>query len=154
MLDASTAREVLEQSESRFAQSKEIDVDLGGVGESDSAGLALLIEWLRIARQGGQSIRFANVPAQIEALARISEVEDLIGGEKGRGREESRADEEVGLEARPAAWAHCAGFSSSGGGGSSSNSSRSSSVSGGGLPSKISNSRCCTHASRMNAYGS
>ena len=82
VLDASTAREVLEQSESRFAQSKEIDVDLGGVGESDSAGLALLIEWLRAARQGGRAIRFANVPAQIEALARISEVEDLIGGEK------------------------------------------------------------------------
>ena len=82
VLDASTARDVLEQSESRFAQSKEIDVDLGGVGESDSAGLALLIEWLRAARQAGQVIRFANVPAQIDALARISEVEELIGGEK------------------------------------------------------------------------
>jgi phospholipid transport system transporter-binding protein len=80
VLDASTAREVLEQSESRFEQFKELDVDLGGVGESDSAGLALLIEWLRLARQGEKTIRFANVPAQIEALARISEVEDLIGG--------------------------------------------------------------------------
>jgi phospholipid transport system transporter-binding protein len=89
VLDASTAREVMEQSESRFAQSKEIDIDLGGVGESDSAGLALLIEWLRAARQGGQAIRFANVPAQIEALARISEVEDLIcGGEKKAEKKE------------------------------------------------------------------
>lgn len=94
VLDASTAREVLEQSESRFAQSKEIDVDLGGVGESDSAGLALLIEWLRAARQGGRAIRFANVPAQIEALARISEVEDLLGGgeKKGEGEPEKRAE--------------------------------------------------------------
>jgi phospholipid transport system transporter-binding protein len=91
VLDASTAREVLEQSEPRFAQSKEIDVDLGGVGESDSAGLALLIEWLRAARQGGWAIRFANVPAQIEALARISEVEDLIGGEK-KPESEKRAE--------------------------------------------------------------
>jgi phospholipid transport system transporter-binding protein len=91
VLDASTAREVLEQSESRFAQSKEIDVDLGGVGESDSAGLALLIEWLRAARQGGRAIRFANVPAGIEALARISEVEDLIGGEK-KAEGEKRAE--------------------------------------------------------------
>ena len=79
VLDASTAREVLEQSESRFAETKEIDVDLGGVGESDSAGLALLIEWLRAARQSGKKIHFTNVPAQIEALARISEVEDLLG---------------------------------------------------------------------------
>ena len=92
VLDASTAREVLEQSESRFAQStemgKEIHVDLGGVGESDSAGLALLIEWLRAARQAGQVIRFANVPAQIDALARISEVEELIGGEKKTEKKE------------------------------------------------------------------
>ncbi len=79
VLDASTAADVLEQSESRFAQAPQIDVDLGGVGESDSAGLALLIEWLRAARQSGKQIRFANVPAQIQALARISEVEDLIG---------------------------------------------------------------------------
>ena len=92
VLDASTAREVLEQSESRFAQSKEIDVDLGGVGESDSAGLALLIEWLRTARQGGRAIRFANVPAGIEALARISEVEDLIGDGEKKGEDEKRAE--------------------------------------------------------------
>ena len=80
VLDAATARDVLEQSEARFAQFKDLDIDLGGVGESDSAGLALLIEWLRVARQSQKEIRFANVPAQIEALARISEVEDLIGG--------------------------------------------------------------------------
>jgi phospholipid transport system transporter-binding protein len=96
VLDASTAREVLEQSESRFAQGKEVGkeilVDLGGVGESDSAGLALLIEWLRVARQGGQAIRFANVPAQIEALARISEVEDLLGGGEKKDEGEKQAE--------------------------------------------------------------
>jgi phospholipid transport system transporter-binding protein len=96
VLDASTAREVLEQSESRFEQFKELDVDLGGVGESDSAGLALLIEWLRIARQGNKAIRFANVPAQIEALARISEVDDLIGGEKKDEKKDEKNEEKPG----------------------------------------------------------
>ena len=86
VLDASTAREVLEQSEARFQQFKALDVDLGGVGESDSAGLALLIEWLRRAKQSGKEIHFANLPAQIEALARISEVEDLIGASAATGR--------------------------------------------------------------------
>jgi phospholipid transport system transporter-binding protein len=93
VLDASTAREVLEQSESRFEQFKELDVDLGGVGESDSAGLALLIEWLRIARQGEKTIRFANVPAQIEALARISEVEDLIAGSEKKDEKKDEKKE-------------------------------------------------------------
>ena len=89
VLDATTARAVLEQSESRFEQFPNLDVDLGGVGESDSAGLALLIEWLRLAKQWNKPIRFANVPAQIEALARISEVEDLIGGAEKKAEKES-----------------------------------------------------------------
>ena len=92
VLDASTAREMLEESEARFAQCKDLDVDLGGVGESDSAGLALLIEWLRVARQSQKEIRFANVPAQIEALARISEVEDLIGGGEKKEKNEKKED--------------------------------------------------------------
>jgi phospholipid transport system transporter-binding protein len=88
VLDATTATDVLEQSQSRFTQAPNVEVDLGGVGESDSAGLALLIEWLRMARQSGKQIHFANVPAQIEALARISEVEDLIGTPSEAGRSE------------------------------------------------------------------
>jgi len=94
VLDASTAREVLEGSEARFEQFAGLDIDLGGVGESDSAGLALLIEWLRLARQWQKEIRFENVPAQIEALARISEVEDLIGGsEKKETKEQEEKNE-------------------------------------------------------------
>ena len=98
VLDASTAREVLEESEARFEQFDKLDIDLGGVGESDSAGLALMIEWLRLARQWNKAIHFANVPAQIQALARISEVEDLIGGsEKGeeKKRDEKKIDEKA-----------------------------------------------------------
>jgi phospholipid transport system transporter-binding protein len=86
VLDASTAAEVLEESEARFTEAPKIDIDLGGVGESDSAGLALLIEWLRMAKQSGKEIHFANLPAQIQALARISEVEDLIGAPHEAGR--------------------------------------------------------------------
>jgi phospholipid transport system transporter-binding protein len=86
VLDASTAANMLEESEARFTQAPKIDVDLGGVGDSDSAGLALLIEWLRMAKQSGKEICFHNLPAQIEALARISEVEDLIGAPAATGR--------------------------------------------------------------------
>ena len=93
VLDASTARAMLEQSEARFEQFKDLDVDLGGVGESDSAGVALLIEWLRMARQSQKAIRFANVPAQIEALARISEVEDLIAGSEKKEEKKNEKKE-------------------------------------------------------------
>jgi len=78
VLDAGTTPALLSESRERFAAEKTIDVDFAPVTESDSAGLALLIEWMRIARRQGQKLRFSNVPPQVAALARISEVEDLL----------------------------------------------------------------------------
>lgn len=80
ILDAATAPQLLQESEERFssAAGADLHIDLSGVKESDSAGLALLLEWLRIARHRKQTVNLANVPAQIAALARISEVEELI----------------------------------------------------------------------------
>jgi phospholipid transport system transporter-binding protein len=80
VLDASTTPALLSESNSRFADEKIIDVDFAQVIESDSAGLALLIEWMRSARAQRKKVRFANIPDQIAALARISEVEDLLAG--------------------------------------------------------------------------
>ena len=77
VLDAATAGDLLKQSKERFTGG-DLDIDLAGVSETDSAGLALLIEWMRLAKEAGRSIRFENVPGQISALARISEVEDLL----------------------------------------------------------------------------
>ena len=54
-------------------------IDLAGVTASDSAGLALLIEWLSIAGASGQTLHFENIPAQLRQLARLSEVEELLG---------------------------------------------------------------------------
>jgi phospholipid transport system transporter-binding protein len=80
VLDAATTPLLLEESSQRFPDGNgaDIRIDLGGVSESDSAGLALLLEWLRLAKGRSQVVHFANVPAQLAALARISEVEALI----------------------------------------------------------------------------
>ena len=53
-------------------------IDLSGVKDSDSSGLALLIEWLSVARQGRGSLRYENIPAQLHQLARLSDVEELL----------------------------------------------------------------------------
>jgi ABC-type transporter Mla MlaB component len=53
-------------------------IDLSGVTSSDSAGLALLIEWLSVAREAGRSLRYENVSAQIKQLAVLSEVDELL----------------------------------------------------------------------------
>lgn len=80
-LDADTATDLLKRSEAAFKEAgSSLEIDLSNVPEGDSAGLALLIEWLRLAKQRQQTIHFKNVPAQIAALARISEVENLLNG--------------------------------------------------------------------------
>jgi len=53
-------------------------IDLAGVTASDSAGRALLIEWLSVAKDAGRTLRFENIPTQLRQLARLSEVEELL----------------------------------------------------------------------------
>ncbi|MBK6348782.1 MAG: ABC transporter substrate-binding protein [Proteobacteria bacterium] len=48
-------------------------IDLSRVTEADSAGLAVLVEWLATAKSRGTVIRYECIPAQILAVARISE---------------------------------------------------------------------------------
>jgi phospholipid transport system transporter-binding protein len=53
-------------------------VDCAAVTTSDSAGLAVLLDWLALAKHRSRSIRFINLPAPIRAVAHISEVEPLL----------------------------------------------------------------------------
>lgn len=80
VLDAVTTPKLLEESTTKFSEQSgaDIHVDLAEVTESDSAGLALVIEWLRLAGQRGQRMNFSNLPKQLLALAQISEVDELI----------------------------------------------------------------------------
>jgi phospholipid transport system transporter-binding protein len=58
-------------------------VDLAGVTAGDSAGLAVLVEWLSAARARGATLSYAAVPPQILAVARISDLEDLLVAQSG-----------------------------------------------------------------------
>lgn len=77
-LNAETVTDLLKRSTEAFKGASSIEVDLANVPEGDSAGLALMIEWLRLGKQRRQTIHFKNVPEQIAALARISEVAELL----------------------------------------------------------------------------
>ena len=70
---------LLEKSVAAFAGLAELDVDLAGVSHADSAGLALLLLWLERAKRAGQSIAYHNAPEQLVGIARISDVEKLLG---------------------------------------------------------------------------
>lgn len=53
-------------------------IDLADVTDGDSAGLALLIEWLSVAKEARRPLRYENMPAQLRQLAGLSEVEGLF----------------------------------------------------------------------------
>jgi phospholipid transport system transporter-binding protein len=55
-------------------------VDLAGVAEVDSAALALLLHWIRIARTAGRDLPVANAPASLRSLARLYDLEPLVLG--------------------------------------------------------------------------
>jgi phospholipid transport system transporter-binding protein len=55
-----------------------VTIDLQGVPAADSAGLALLIDWLAVARAQGCTLRYVGLPDALRALAALSEVEALI----------------------------------------------------------------------------
>jgi phospholipid transport system transporter-binding protein len=75
-IDAAAA--VLARGESEFAGQARVEVDLAGVSDADSAGLAVLIEWTRDARLAGRSIAYRSMPARLAALARIGGVGELL----------------------------------------------------------------------------
>jgi len=77
-LDFKTVPLLAVGSEHLFDNGEQLDVDLGGVGRADSAGVALLIEWQRQALHQNKSIVFHNVPSQMLAIARLSGVDDLL----------------------------------------------------------------------------
>ena len=55
-----------------------ISIDLAGVTRSDSAGLALLVEWLRESERLGKTITFLNMPAQMQSIARVCGLAEML----------------------------------------------------------------------------
>jgi phospholipid transport system transporter-binding protein len=60
------------------SRAERIIVDCSGVTRADSAGLAVLLEWLAWGRRKSRPILLQRLPASIIAIAHISEVDGLI----------------------------------------------------------------------------
>ena len=85
-LTFATAEKILKTSEMMFEDHTQLDVDLSEVVTSDSAGLALLLEWVTWANHTVREIRFSGMPEKILAIARTTEVEPLLTrGERWSG---------------------------------------------------------------------
>jgi phospholipid transport system transporter-binding protein len=77
------AARLLAEGDAAFGGLRDAQIDLAHVARTDSAGLALLLEWSIAARAAGRTLRYLNIPPAIESLARISDVEELIAPAPG-----------------------------------------------------------------------
>jgi ABC-type transporter Mla MlaB component len=57
-----------------------IEVDLSAVGRTDSGALALFVDWLAWAQTARRVLKFSSPSSALLALARLSDVEDLLLG--------------------------------------------------------------------------
>ena len=81
-----TAEKLLKVAESAFEEHTRLEIDLADVTATDSAGLALLLEWVTWANHSVREISFENVPEKILAIAKTTEVEPLLArGERWSG---------------------------------------------------------------------
>ena len=53
-------------------------VDMAEVGELDSSALALMLAWMREAKQQNRELQFANLPQGLITIARLYGVADLL----------------------------------------------------------------------------
>jgi phospholipid transport system transporter-binding protein len=77
-LHFTTVTKLLETGSEAISNGRAAVIDLSGVKDSDSSGLALLIEWLSVAKAARRTLRYENMPVQLHQLARLSDVEDLL----------------------------------------------------------------------------
>ena len=82
-LNMVTVPTLLQAMASQFPPSgSEAHIDLAGVTRSDSAGLALLIEWVAMAQKQNLTICFRNLPEQMWEIAKVSDLTEVIPLEK------------------------------------------------------------------------
>ena len=62
----------------RAASARDLEIDCGGISHSDSAGLAILLDWMSIMKREGRPLCYANLPSGLLAVARISGVEEML----------------------------------------------------------------------------
>lgn len=77
-LDIDTVPVRLKRSADWFENGQDTIIDLGGVSRADSAGVALLLEWVRDAAEAGSELRYVNAPDQIRAIVDFCGLNEVI----------------------------------------------------------------------------
>ena len=68
------------QSQQLFAavEAPTLEIDLTGINHVDSAGLALVVAWIRWSHRHAKELRFTHIPAKLVALAKANNLSVLL----------------------------------------------------------------------------
>lgn len=69
---------LFKESKQLFQETFPQSIDFSGVSRTDSAGVALLVEWFRQAKAQQREVHFVNAPAQMMAIIRVADLDDLL----------------------------------------------------------------------------
>ena len=78
VLSFETAGSALVDIQAALSSGKISKLDLAGVSRTDSAGLACIVAVLAEAGRSGNALRVTQMPAGMQALAQVCEVDQLI----------------------------------------------------------------------------
>jgi phospholipid transport system transporter-binding protein len=73
-----TVTPVLARGVTWIKKHKDGCIDFSQVTRTDSAGVALLIEWTRFAKQKNHSLHFIHLPEQLLAIIRVSGLDTIL----------------------------------------------------------------------------
>jgi phospholipid transport system transporter-binding protein len=62
----------------RTSSARDFQIDCAAITHSDSAGLAVLLDWMSIMKREGHPLCFSSLPSGLLAVARISGVEEML----------------------------------------------------------------------------
>jgi phospholipid transport system transporter-binding protein len=79
VLNFETVPALMKQAEQLFKNQDKVSVDLADVTDSNSAGLALLLEMVRTTKSQNKSINFKNLPEQIGIVASAYGIDCELG---------------------------------------------------------------------------
>jgi phospholipid transport system transporter-binding protein len=77
-LDFDSVSRLLAAGETLIRRPGPLQIDLGGVTSANSAGLALLLEWMDLARSRGIDIFYSNLPESLQRIAAFSNLTALL----------------------------------------------------------------------------
>ena len=77
-LSFTTVPVAYDQTKNCFNKGQDIQVNLNDVRRTDSAAMALILEWSRLAKTFNTRLKLNNIPDMLQKIASVSDLEELL----------------------------------------------------------------------------